>query len=221
MHGGVARGDLGKENVAAVRKGCENLARHIKNVKSFGVPCVVAINRFVADTDKELRAVRDTAKKLGADAILCNHWAEGSKGTEALAKQVVKLAESGKSKFKPIYPDDMPLLDKIETIAKKIYGAKGIAADDRVRGQLREWEAAGYGKFPVCIAKTQYSFSTDANLKGAPSGHIVPVREVRLSAGAEFIVAVTGDIMTMPGLPRVPAANSIKLNAGGQIEGLF
>ncbi len=221
MHGGVARDALGKENVAAVKKGCENLARHLQNVKRFGVPPVVAINRFITDTDKEVRAVRDTAKKLGAEAIICNHWAEGSKGTEELAKHVVKLADSGKAKFAPLYPDEMPLFEKIETVAKKIYGAKELTADAKVRQQLRDWEKEGYGKFPICIAKTQYSFSTDPNLKGAPSGHTVNLREVRLSAGAEFIVAITGEIMTMPGLPRVPSANSIFLNAKGDIEGLF
>ncbi len=221
MHGGVARGDLGKANVRAVRKGCDNMAQQIKNVTSFGVPCLVAINRFAADAENELRAIRDAAKKLGAKAILCNHWAEGSKGAEALAKHVVELVESGKSNFKPLYTDDAPLLEKIETIAKKMYGAKGIAVDDKVRKQLSDWEAAGYGKFPVCIAKTQYSLSTDPNLKGAPVDHIVAVREVQLSAGAEFVIAVTGDVMTMPGLPRVPAANSIRLNPAGQIEGLF
>ncbi|MBT6094513.1 MAG: formate--tetrahydrofolate ligase [Rhodospirillaceae bacterium] len=221
MHGGVAKEDLGKENVAAVKKGCANLERHLKNLKKFGVPAVVAINRFITDTDKEVTAVKTTAKKFGAEAIRCNHWADGSKGTEDLAKHVVKLADSGKAKFKPLYPDEMPLFEKIETVAKKIYGAKELAADDKVRQQLRDWEKAGYGKFPICIAKTQYSFSTDPSLKGAPTGHTVTVREVRLSAGAEFIVAITGDIMTMPGLPRVPSANAIHLNAAGEIEGLF
>ncbi len=221
MHGGVAKDDLGKENVAAVKKGCANLERHLKNLKKFGVPAVVAINRFITDTDKEVNAVKTTAKKFGAEAIRCNHWADGSKGTEDLAKHVVKLADSGKAKFKPLYPDEMPLFEKIETVAKKIYGAKELAADAKVRQQLRDWEKAGYGKFPICIAKTQYSFSTDPNLKGAPTGHTVTVREVRLSAGAEFIVAITGDIMTMPGLPRVPSANAIHLNKVGDIEGLF
>lgn len=221
MHGGVGKDALGKENVAAVKAGCDNLARHLQNVKKFGVPPVVAINRFITDTDKEVRAVRDTAKKMGAEAIICNHWAEGSKGTEELARHVVKLVDSGKAKFSPLYPDAMPLFEKIETVAKKIYGAKELTADAKVRQQLHEWEKAGYGKFPICIAKTQYSFSTDPNLKGAPSGHTVNLREVRLSAGAEFIVAITGEIMTMPGLPRVPSANAIHLNAKGDIEGLF
>ena len=221
MHGGVARDQLGKENVGAVKKGCANLERHLKNLKKFGVPAVVAINRFITDTDKEVNAVKNTAKKFGALAIRCNHWADGSKGTIDLAKHVVKLADSGRAKFKPLYDDKMPLFEKIETVAKQIYGAKELTAEAKVRNQLREWEQAGYGKFPICIAKTQYSFSTDPNLKGAPTGHTVTLREVRLSAGAEFIVAITGEIMTMPGLPRVPAANSIRVNEAGEIEGLF
>ena len=221
MHGGVARDQLGKENVGAVKKGCANLERHLKNLKKFGVPAVVAINRFITDTDKEVNAVKNTAKKFGALAIRCNHWADGSKGTINLAKHVVKLADSGRAKFKPLYDDKMPLFEKIETVAKQIYGAKELTAEAKVRNQLREWEQAGYGKFPICIAKTQYSFSTDPNLKGAPTGHTVTLREVRLSAGAEFIVAITGEIMTMPGLPRVPSANAIHLNKNGDIEGLF
>ena len=221
MHGGVARDQLGKENVGAVKKGCANLERHLKNLKKFSVPAVVAINRFITDTDKEVNAVKNTAKKFGALAIRCNHWADGSKGTINLAKHVVKLADSGRAKFKPLYDDKMPLFEKIETVAKQIYGAKELTAEAKVRNQLREWEQAGYGKFPICIAKTQYSFSTDPNLKGAPTGHTVTLREVRLSAGAEFIVAITGEIMTMPGLPRVPSANAIHLNKNGDIEGLF
>ncbi len=221
MHGGVARDQLDKENVGAVKKGCANLERHLKNLKKFGVPAIVAINRFITDTDKEVNAVKNTAKKFGALAIRCNHWADGSKGTIDLAKHVVKLADSGRAKFKPLYDDKMPLFEKIETVAKQIYGAKELTAEAKVRNQLREWEQAGYGKFPICIAKTQYSFSTDPNLKGAPTGHTVTLREVRLSAGAEFIVAITGEIMTMPGLPRVPSANAIHLNKNGDIEGLF
>jgi len=221
MHGGVARDQLNKENVSAVKKGCANLERHLKNLKKFGVPAIVAINRFITDTDKEVNAVKNTAKKFGALAIRCNHWADGSKGTIDLAKHVVKLADSGRAKFKPLYDDKMPLFEKIETVAKQIYGAKELTAEAKVRNQLREWEQAGYGKFPICIAKTQYSFSTDPNLKGAPTGHTVTLREVRLSAGAEFIVAITGEIMTMPGLPRVPSANAIHLNKNGDIEGLF
>ena len=221
MHGGVAKDDLGKENVSAVKAGCENLARHIRNVTSFGVPAVVAINQFITDTEAELEAVRETAGSFGADAILASHWADGSAGTAALAEHVVGLAESGKADFKPLYPDDLPLFEKIEAVATKLYGAASVTADGKVRNQLRDWEQAGYGHFPVCMAKTQYSFSTDPALKGAPEGHEVNVREVRLSAGAEFIVAITGDIMTMPGLPRVPAAEAIHLNSQGEIEGLF
>ncbi len=221
MHGGVAKDALGKENVAAVKKGCANLARHIKNVKSFGVPVVVAINQFINDTDKELKAIRSTAKSMGAEAIVASHWANGGDGTAALARHVVKLADSGKAKFRPLYPDSMPLEKKMRTIAQKLYGAKDISFDSKVAARFAELEAGGYGKFPICVAKTQYSFSTDPDAKGAPSGHMVPVRELRLSAGAGFIVAVTGDIMTMPGLPRVPAANTIHLNKKGQIEGLF
>ncbi len=220
MHGGVAKGDLGKENVKAVISGCSNLERHIKNIKKFGVPPVVAINQFITDTPKELAAVEATCKKLGVKAILCSHWADGSKGTEALARHVVQLADSGKAKFKPLYADEMPLFKKIETVVKEIYGGQATA-DQKVRTQLHEWEAAGYGHLPICIAKTQYSFSTDPTLKGAPSKHVVAVREVRLSAGAEFIVAITGEIMTMPGLPRVPSANSIHLDSKGLIQGLF
>jgi formate--tetrahydrofolate ligase len=220
MHGGVAKGDLGSENVAAVKAGCANLARHIANVKSFGVPVVVAINRFTADSEAELEAVRATAGEFGTGAILCNHWAEGSAGTTGLAEHVVGLADSGVADFQPLYPDEMPLWEKIETVATKLYGAAGVSADDKVRKQIDELQEA-YGHLPVCMAKTQYSFSTDPELKGAPEGHTVNIREVRLSAGAGFLVAVAGAIMTMPGLPRVPAANNIYLNQDGQIEGLF
>jgi formate--tetrahydrofolate ligase len=220
MHGGIAKEDLGKENVAAVKKGGENLARHIENVKKFGVPAVVAINRFVADTDAELDAVRQLCAELGSEAIECNHWALGSEGTEKLAHAVVKLADGG-SNFKPLYPDEMSLWDKTRTIAQSLYGAQGIIADKAVRDRFAEFEKMGFGHYPVCMAKTQYSFSTDPNLKGAPSNHVVPVREVRLSAGAEFIVVVCGEIMTMPGLPRVPSANHIRLNDKGEVEGLF
>ena len=221
MHGGVAKEDLGKANVEAVKRGCENLARHIENVKSFGVPPVVGINQFITDTDEELEAVRDTAKSLGAEAIICAHWADGSAGIEELARHVVEVAESGQADFSPLYPDEMALFNKIEAIATKLYRAQEVTADAKVRKQLKDWEAAGYGKLPVCMAKTQYSFSTDPSLKGAPVGHVVNIREVRLSAGAEFVVAITGDIMTMPGLPRVPSAEAIKLNDRGEIEGLF
>ena len=221
MHGGVAKDDLGKENVEAVKAGCENLARHIRNVKSFGVPVVVGINRFSADTDAEVAAVEETAAGFGAKAILCNHWAEGGAGTEELAKHVVSLVDEGQSNFAPIYEDSMSLRDKVKTIATKLYGADDITADQAVENRFKELQDGGYGHFPICMAKTQYSFSTDPNLKGAPSGFTVPIRELRLSAGAEFVVAITGAIMTMPGLPRVPAANNIYLNDQGQIEGLF
>lgn len=221
MNGGVGKDELGVENVEAVKKGCANLGRHIENVKQFGVPAVVAINHFVSDTDAEVAAIQDYVASLGAKAILCKHWAYGSKGIEELAHAVVDLAESGASQFAPLYADDMPLFDKIETIAKRIYRAEEVIADKTIRAQLRDWEAKGYGDLPVCMAKTQYSFSTDPNLRGAPTGHVVPIREVRLSAGAGFIVVVTGAIMTMPGLPRIPSSEKIFLNDDGQIEGLF
>jgi formate--tetrahydrofolate ligase len=220
-HGGVAKQDFGKENVSAVEKGFANLGRHLENVAQFGVPAVVAINRFITDTDAELDAIRKSCAKFGVEAIECTHWADGSKGTTKLARKVVKMVESGEAKFKPLYPDNMKLIDKIRTIAQKLYRAEDIAADKKIRSQLEDYEAAGYGKYPVCIAKTQYSFSSDPNLKGAPTNHILPIREVRLSAGAEFLVVVCGEIMTMPGLPRVPAANSIGVDKDGNIFGLF
>jgi formate--tetrahydrofolate ligase len=221
MHGGIAKDDLKHENVAAVAKGCDNLKRHIENVAKFGVPAVVAINRFITDTEAEIQAVMAAAESVGTKAFLCTHWADGGKGTEALAHHVVALAESGKANFKPLYPDDMPLRDKVKTIATEIYRAADISCDSSVETQFKDLQAAGYGHLPVCMAKTQYSFSTDPNKRGAPTGHIVPVRELRLSAGAEFVVVVTGDIMTMPGLPKVPSAEVIRLNDAGQIEGLF
>ena len=221
MNGGVAKADLGAENVDAVTKGCPNLGRHIGNLKSFGVPVVVAINHFVSDTDAEVQAVKDYVKSQGSEAILCKHWAQGSAGIEDLAKKVVQLAESGAANFAPLYPDDMPLMHKIEAIAKRIYHADEVLADKSIRDQLKTWEAAGYGHFPVCMAKTQYSFTTDPSVRGAPTGHSVPVREVRLSAGAGFIVVICGEIMTMPGLPRVPSAEVIRLNDEGNVEGLF
>ena len=221
MHGGVERADLGAENVGAVKKGLENLARHVENVKRFGVPPVVAINQFVADTDAELKAVTDAASSLGVDAIVCSHWADGGAGTEELAHKVVELADSGSAKFAPLYPDDMTLWDKTKTIAQNIYGADDITADQRVTDQFKQYQEFGFGHFPICMAKTQYSFSSDPALKGVPSGFTVPIREIRLSAGAEFLVAICGDVMTMPGLPRVPAANSIKINDEGVVEGLF
>jgi formate--tetrahydrofolate ligase len=221
MHGGVAKDDLKNENVAAVAKGCENLTRHLENLRKFGVPPVVAINRFITDTDKEVAEIMKAAEGAGAKAFLCTHWADGGKGLEGLSRHVVDLADSGKSKFKPLYPDEMPLRDKVKTIATEIYRASDIACDAAVEARFKELQAAGYGHLPVCMAKTQYSFSTDPNRKGAPTGHVVPIRELRLSAGAEFIVAITGEIMTMPGLPKTPAANTIRLNDKGQIEGLF
>jgi formate--tetrahydrofolate ligase len=221
MNGGVKKEDLGKENVEAVKKGCANLGRHIENVKSFGVPVVVAMNHFISDTDAEIAAMKEYVKGQGAEAILCKHWANGSAGIEDLARKVVEFAESGASKFQPLYPDDMPLFDKINTIVQKIYRGSEAIADKSVRDQLKAWQDAGYGNLPVCMAKTQYSFSTDPNLRGAPTGHVVPVREVRLSAGAGFVVAICGEIMTMPGLPKVPSSEKIFLNEKGQIEGLF
>jgi len=221
MNGGVAKADLGAENVEAVKNGCPNLGRHIGNLKSFGVPVVVAINHFVSDTDSEVQAVKDYVASQGSEAILCKHWAQGSAGIEELAHKVVELAESGVANFAPLYPDVMPLMEKIETIAKRIYHAEAVIADKSVRDQLKAWEAAGYGHLPVCMAKTQYSFTTDPSVRGAPTGHSIPVREVRLSAGAGFIVAICGEIMTMPGLPRVPSAEVIRLNADGNVEGLF
>ncbi len=221
MNGGVKKEDLGKEDVAAVRKGSVNLGRHIENVKQFGVPVVVAINHFVSDTDAEIQAVKDYAAEQGAEAIVCRHWAKGSEGAEELARKIVSLVESESSQFAPLYPDDMGLFDKIDTVVKRIYRGSGAIADKSVRDQLHAWEQAGYGNLPVCMAKTQYSFSTDPNLRGAPTDHAVPVREVRLSAGAGFVVAICGEIMTMPGLPKTPAAEKIFLNAEGDIEGLF
>src|SRR3989475_10399464 len=209
MHGGVKKDDLKAENVKALEAGMANLQRHIENVQKFGIVPVVSINRFSADTDAEIALVKEHAKKLGVDAFMADHWAEGGKGAVDVARAVVKAAESGKSKLKLLYPDDMPLIEKIRTIAKEIYHAKDISADKPVRDQLAAFEAMGAGKFPVCIAKTQYSFTTNGDAKGAPNDHIVTVREVRLSAGAEFIVAICGEIMTMPGLPRVPAADAI------------
>lgn len=221
MNGGVKKEDLGAENVEAVNKGSANLGRHIENVKQFGVPVVVAINHFVSDTEAEIQALKDFVAGQGAEAVLCRHWAEGSAGIVDLAHKVVELAESGKSQFSPLYPDDMKLFDKIDTIVKRIYRGAEAIADKSVRDQLHQWEQQGYGNLPVCMAKTQYSFSTDPNLRGAPTGHVVPVREVRLSAGAGFVVAICGEIMTMPGLPKVPSSEKIMLNAEGQIEGLF
>ncbi len=221
MHGGVRKEDLGKENVEALKKGCANLGRHIENVKQFGVPAVVGINHFVADTDAEVQAVKDYVAGQGSDAVLCQHWARGSEGIKELARKVVEVIDGGGAQFAPLYPDEMGLFDKIATIAKRIYRADEVLAEKKIRDQLREWEEAGFGHLPVCMAKTQYSFTTDPTRRGAPTGHSLPVREVRLSAGAGFVVAICGEIMTMPGLPRVPAAETIYLNDAGQIEGLF
>ncbi|MVO16776.1 formate--tetrahydrofolate ligase [Parasedimentitalea huanghaiensis] len=221
MNGGVAKADLGTENVGAVQSGCANLGRHIENLKSFGVPVVVAINHFVTDTDAEVQAIKDFVVEQGSEAILSRHWELGSEGSADLATRVAEIADADAANFAPIYPDEMPLFEKIETVAKRIYRADEVLADAKIRKQLHEWEEQGYGNLPVCMAKTQYSFSTDPTLRGAPVGHSVPVREVRLSAGAGFIVVVCGDIMTMPGLPRNPAAKSICLNETGEIEGLF
>ena len=221
MNGGVAKADLGPENVDAVKAGCPNLGRHIENVKSFGVPVVVAINHFVTDTDAEVQAVKDYVAEQGSEAILCQHWEKGSEGTIDLATRVAEIADADIANFAPLYADDLSLFEKIQTVAKRIYRADEVLADAKIRNQLKEWEAAGYGHLPVCMAKTQYSFTTDPNRRGAPLDHSVPVREVRLSAGAGFVVVICGEIMTMPGLPSVPASEAIMLNDMGQIEGLF
>ena len=221
MNGGVAKNDLNNENVDAVKSGCPNLGRHIENLKSFGVPVVVAVNHFVKDTDAEVQAVQDYCAEMGTEAIVSKHWADGSAGSESLAKRVAEIADSDAANFATIYPDDMSLEDKIQTICKNIYRADEALIDQKIIAQLKEWEAQGYGHLPVCMAKTQYSFSTDPNLRGAPTGHVIPVREVRISAGAGFIVAVCGEIMTMPGLPRHPAAETICINENGEIDGLF
>jgi formate--tetrahydrofolate ligase len=221
MHGGVAKDDLKAENAAAVAKGCENLKRHIENVNKFGVPAVVAVNKFITDTDAEIAEVQKAAESMGTKAFLCTHWSDGGKGTEDLAHHVVKVIDEGKANFKPLYPSEMSLRDKVKTIATEIYRAADIACDASVETQFKDFEAAGFGNFPVCMAKTQYSFSTDPNKRGAPTGHIVPIRELRLAAGAEFIVVVTGEIMTMPGLPKVPSADNIRLDDKGLIQGLF
>ncbi|MBT6138127.1 MAG: formate--tetrahydrofolate ligase [Rhodospirillaceae bacterium] len=221
MHGGVAKEDLGTENIEAVRKGVSNIERHVENTKKFGVPVIVALNRFITDTDAEIAAVREVLAGHGVDAVTCTHWSDGGAGTEDLARKVVEVVAEGKADFKPLYGDDLPLLEKIRTIAKEIYRADDVTAPPAVKSQLKAWEDMGLTHLPICIAKTQYSFSTDPNAKGAPTGHELPIREVRLSNGAEFIVAVAGDIMTMPGLPRVPAATKITINDAGEVEGLF
>jgi formate--tetrahydrofolate ligase len=221
MNGGVAKADLGTENVDAVKSGCANLGRHIENMKSFGVPVVVAINHFVTDTDAEVQAVKDYVATQGSEAVLSRHWELGSEGSADLATKVVETIEKSENNFAPIYPDEMSLADKINTIATEIYRADSAQMDQKILNQLKEWEDQGYGKLPVCMAKTQYSFTTDPERRGAPTGFDIPVREVRLSAGAGFVVAICGEIMTMPGLPRVPSAESIGLNDAGEVEGLF
>ena len=221
MNGGVAKADLSAENVEAVKAGCANLGRHMENIAKFGLPAVVAINHFHSDTDAEIAALQEFVRAQGGEAVLCRHWAEGGAGAETLAEKVVAMIDSTPSKYAPLYPAKMELFHKIETIAKEIYRADEVLADQKIRDQLHQWEREGYGALPVCMAKTQYSFTTDPNRRGAPTGHSLPIREVRLSAGAGFVVVICGEIMTMPGLPRVPAAETIKLNQDGLIEGLF
>ncbi len=221
MHGGVKKEDLKSENLKALEAGMANLQRHIENMQKFGVQPVVSINRFSADSEAEIKLVEEKCKALGVDALMADHWAMGGAGAADVARAVVKIADGGKSKLKYLYPDDMPLLEKIRTICREIYRAKDISIDKPVRDQLASFEAMGYGKFPICMAKTQYSFTTNPDAKGAPSDHIIPVREVRLSAGAEFVVAICGEILTMPGLPRVPSADSIDVGPDGKIVGLF
>ena len=221
MHGGVTKDELKNENVKALKKGLVNLERHINNTRKFGIPVTIAVNHFITDTEKEMKTLLDFCKTQGVKASKCTHWSNGSDGTKELANNVVKICEDNQDTFKYLYEDKLSLFKKIEKIAQEIYHASEVVADTKVRQQLKEFEEKGYGNLPVCIAKTQYSFSTDPNLKGAPTGHVLPVREVRLSSGAEFVVVVCGEIMTMPGLPRVPAADSIKLNDEGEIEGLF
>ncbi|MGB7827503.1 MAG: formate--tetrahydrofolate ligase, partial [Pseudolabrys sp.] len=221
MHGGVKKEDLKSENLKALEAGMANLQRHVENVKKFGLPAVVSINRFSADTDAEIALVKEKCKAVGVEAVMADHWALGGAGAADVAKAVVKVIDEGRGKLKYLYPDDMPLFEKVRTIAKEIYRANDATADKSVRDQLKTWEEMGFGKLPVCMAKTQYSFTTNPDLKGAPVDHTIAVREVRLSAGAEFVVAICGEIMTMPGLPKIPAADSIDVNAQGQIVGLF
>ena len=222
MHGGVEKQDLKTENLAALKKGFANLERHVRNLRDrFGLPVVVSINRFSVDTEAEVNLLRELCKKLEVDCLLADHWASGGAGAAEVAKTVVRLVEKGNAGFKYLYPDEMPLWDKVKTIATQIYGASDITGDQAIRNRFKELQADGFGHLPVCIAKTQYSFTTDAALKGAPSNHVVPVREARLSAGAEFVVPICGDIMTMPGLPKAPAANNISVDAQGRITGLF
>ena len=221
MHGGVKKEDLKSENIKALEAGMTNLQRHVENVKKFGLPAVVSINRFSADSDAEIALVKEKCKALGVEALMADHWAMGGAGAADVAKAVVKVTDESKGKLKFLYPDEMPLFEKVETIAREIYRAKTVTADKAVKDQLKIWEEMGYGKLPICVAKTQYSFTTNPDAKGAPADHTINVREVRLSAGAEFVVAICGEIMTMPGLPKVPAADAIDVNAQGQIVGLF
>ena len=221
MHGGLNKEELKKENVDALSKGLVNLKRHIENIGKYGLPVAVAVNHFITDTENETKTLIEACKDMGVKAILCTHWSNGGEGTKELASHVVELIEKEKSDFKFLYENQTPLFKKVETVAKEIYRASEVVADTKIREQLKSFEDQGYGELPICIAKTQYSFSTDPNLKGAPTGHVLQIREVRLSSGAEFIVIICGAIMTMPGLPRVPAADSIKLNDKGDIEGLF
>jgi formate--tetrahydrofolate ligase len=221
MHGGVAKADLGREDVAAVTRGAANLVRHIENLSGFGVPVLVALNRFVTDTEAEIAAVREAAAAAGAEAHLCTHWSDGGAGAEGLARAVMARLGAGEATFRPLYPDAMPLGEKIRTIATRIYRAGEVSIAPAAARKLEGYEQAGFGHLPICVAKTQYSFSADPALLGAPTGHVFPVRDVRLSAGAGFVVALAGEVMTMPGLPRVPAAESIRLDPEGRIEGLF
>jgi formate--tetrahydrofolate ligase len=221
MHGGVKKEDLKSENLKALEAGMTNLARHVENVQKFGLVPVVSINRFSADTAAEMDLVRTACAKLGVEAFTADHWAMGGEGATEVARAVAKICDSGKSKLKLLYPDEMPLYEKIRTIAREIYRARDISADKSVKDQLASFETMGYGKAPICIAKTQYSFSTNPDAKGAPTDHTINVREVRLSAGAEFVVAICGEIMTMPGLPKVPSADAIDVGADGKIVGLF
>jgi formate--tetrahydrofolate ligase len=221
MHGGVKKEDLKSENLKALEAGMANLQRHVENVKKFGLPALVSINRFSADTDAEIALVKEKCRGLGVEALMADHWAMGGAGAADVAKAVVKVIDEGKARLRFLYPDEMPLFEKIETIAREIYRAKNVSVDKSVKDQLKSWEEMGYGKLPICVAKTQFSFSTNPDAKGAPVDHTINVREVRLSAGAEFVVAICGEIMTMPGLPKVPAADSIDVNAQGQIVGLF
>jgi formate--tetrahydrofolate ligase len=220
MHGGVPRNALGPENVEAVKKGIANLARHVENLGKFGLPVVVGVNHFTSDTEAEFAAIRDAMAPLGVEVVSCTHWAHGGAGAEDLAHAVMRKIGAGTAAYKPLYPLDLKLADKVRTIAREIYRASDISVPESVARRLKAFEDAGFGDVPVCIAKTQYSFTADPTVMGAPTGHILPVREVRLSAGAGFVVAICGDIMTMPGLPRVPSAETIHLREDGEIEGL-